>query len=252
LITKFLDKIFLKLKSFNFFKVKFVRGEKIKIKINSGIELWRSRAYEKKEPETLDWIDNFNKGDVFYDVGANIGVYSLYASKKKCKVYAFEPASNNYSSLLKNIEINKLNICSYGIGFSNKEKISILNLVSTIEGDSQHNLNKSQKIYSRKFKFGQGTFITSLDNLIYKHHFPIPNHIKIDVDGHEKEILLGAKKILKSKKLKSVMIEINFKNHNEYSFISNIMKKNNFHIKNRSKRVFTNKLIKAQNIYFFR
>ena len=151
-------------------------------------------------------------------------------------MYAFEPASNNYSSLLKNIEINKLNINSYGIGFSNKEKISILNLVSTTEGDSQHNLNKSQKIYSRKFKFGQGTFITSLDNLIYKHHFPIPSHIKIDVDGQKKKFI-RSKKILKSNKLKSVMVEINFKNHNEYSFILNIMKKSNFYIKNRSKEL---------------
>ena len=84
------------------------------------------------------------------------------------------------------------------------------------------------------------------------HHFPIPNHIKIDVDGHEKEIFLGAKKILKSKKLKSVMVEIYFKNYNEYSLILNIMKKNNFQIKNRSKRIYSNKLIKAQNIYFFK
>ena len=167
-------------------------------------------------------------------------------------MYAFEPATNNYSSLLKNIEINKLNVNSFGIGLSNKEKISILNLVSTIEGDSQHNLNKNQKIYSRKFNIKQGTFVTSLDDLIYKHHFPIPNHIKIDVDGHEKEILLGAKKILKSKKLKSLMVEINFKNYKEYSLILNIMKKNNFHIKNRSKRVYSNKFIKAQNIYFYK
>ena len=71
--------------------MKSVRGKKIKIKINSGIELWRSRAYEKKEPETLDWIDNFKKGEIFYDVGANIGVYSLYASKKNVRCTPLNP-----------------------------------------------------------------------------------------------------------------------------------------------------------------
>lgn len=252
MINKIIDKLILLAKTINFKKIKRVRKEKIIVNVASGIELWRSRTYNSKEPETLDWIDNFKKNEIFFDIGANVGLYSLYAAKRSCKVYAFEPASNNYSSLLKNIEINKLNVDSYGIGLSNKEKISILNLVSTIEGDSQHNLNKNQKIYSRKFNIRQGTFITSLDDLIYKHHFPIPNHIKIDVDGHEKEILLGAKKILKSKKLKSVMVEINFKNYNEYSLILNIMKKNNFQIKNRSKRIYSNKLIKAQNIYFFK
>ncbi len=252
MIQKIFDKFIVFFKSFKFIKTKNIREKKIYIKVNSSIELWRSRTYETKEPETLDWIDSFKKNEIFYDIGANIGIYSLYAAKKKNRVYSFEPASNNFSSLLKNIEINKLNIRSYGIALSNKEGISNLNLVSTVEGDSQHNLNKNQMIYSRKFKFEQGIFSTSLDNLIHKYSFPFPNHIKIDVDGHEQNILMGANKILKSKKLKSIMVEINFKNQKEYKSILKIMSKNKFLIKNKSKRIYTNKKIKAQNVYFVR
>lgn len=250
MINKLIDKLILSSKTFNFKKLIKVRKEKIIININSSIELWRSRTYNSKEPETLNWIDRFKKKNVFFDIGANIGLYSLYAAKKKCDVYAFEPASNNYSSLIKNIESNKLNIHSYGIGLSNKEKLSSINLVSTIQGDSQHNLNRKQKIYSRDYKLKQGLYITTIDNLVYSHKIPTPHHIKIDVDGHEKEIIMGAKRTLKSKKIKSLMIEINYKNKSEFHFINSIMKKSGFKLKEKSKRVYSNKFIKAQNFYF--
>ena len=250
MIYKIIDKIILLAKTINFKKIKRVRKENILINIASGIELWRSRTYNSKEPETLDWIDNFKKKDVFFDIGANIGLYSLYAAKKKCKVYAFEPASSNYSSLIKNIEINNLKINSFGIGLSNEEKLTFINLVSTIQGDSQHNVNNKQKIYARNYKIKQGLFITTIDNLISKHKIPFPQHIKIDVDGHEKEILLGAKRTLKSKKIKSLINKINYKNRNEFKFIMNILINSGFKLRSKSKRVYTNKFIKAQNFYF--
>lgn len=250
MINKIIDKLNLIAKTINFRKFINVRKEKIIINISSSIELWRSRTYNSKEPETLDWIDGFEKKDVFFDIGANIGLYSLYAAKKKCTVYAFEPASNNYSSLIKNIELNKLNINCFGIGLSNKEKLTSINLVSTTEGDSQHNLNHNQKIYSRKYKLKQGLFITTIDSLINNHKIPIPNHIKIDVDGHEKEILIGAKKTLKSNNVKSIMIEINYKNKSEFQFVNNLMKNSGFILSNKSKRIYSNKHIKAQNFYF--
>src|SRR5881394_2354315 len=54
---------------------------------------WRARSILIKEPETLEWIDDFRKGEVFWDVGANVGVFSLYAAFRHATVYAFEPSA---------------------------------------------------------------------------------------------------------------------------------------------------------------
>ena len=55
----------------------------------------------------LEWIDEFGEGGAFYDIGANIGIYSLYhAVTKSGKVYSFEPSVFNLRQLAKNISIN--------------------------------------------------------------------------------------------------------------------------------------------------
>ena len=44
---------------------------------------YRHRTFFSKEPETIEWIDKFEDNSVFYDIGSNIGIYSLYASISK-------------------------------------------------------------------------------------------------------------------------------------------------------------------------
>ena len=65
----------------------------------------RAKTFLTKEPDTIEWIEKFNEKDVFLDVGANIGIYSLYAAKKVSKVWALEPESLNYAMLNLNILI---------------------------------------------------------------------------------------------------------------------------------------------------
>ena len=75
-------------------------------------------TFSTKEPETLDWIDSFSEGITFWDIGANIGLYSIYAaSKKNCQVFSFEPSVFNLELLARNINLNKL-----------QEKITIIPL----------------------------------------------------------------------------------------------------------------------------
>ena len=250
MIIKIFDKIKILLQNYIFIKKTNILGKKILLKINSEIELWRFRTYKTKEPETIEWVNKFRKGEIFFDVGANVGLYSLFADKKGCKVFSFEPAAKNFSSLIDNIYLNKSNIMPYCIGLSNAENLKHINLVSTIAGDSQHNLDEKSKIYSRKYLYKQGIFSTSIDSLIERFNFPIPNHIKIDVDGHEKQIIQGAQKTLRSKKIKSLMIEINFKDKDEVQSITRILNNCKFKIQNKSKRIYSNKKIKAQNFYF--
>ena len=84
----------------------------IKFFTPNQITSWRVNTYFSKEPETLEWIDSFeNKDDiVFWDIGANIGLYSIYNSIKnpKSTTIAFEPSSSNLRILTRNISINNL------------------------------------------------------------------------------------------------------------------------------------------------
>ena len=66
----------------------------------------RARTFFEKEPETLAWIDSFPPRSVFWDIGANVGVYSMYAALRSHSVSSFEPAASNYFALNRNIALN--------------------------------------------------------------------------------------------------------------------------------------------------
>ena len=140
-ILVFLDKIFKiitkrsVLISFNDFiqersyKSIKILDKEIKFFVPNQITNWRVDTYFSKEPETLEWIDSFEKKEnlIFWDIGANIGLYSIYNSLKnpKSTTIAFEPSSSNLRVLTRNISINNLekNIKVVPIPLTNKENI---------------------------------------------------------------------------------------------------------------------------------
>ena len=84
-------------------------GQKITFFTPNAITKYRAKTFSTKEPETLDWIDSFDENAVMWDIGANIGIYSIYAAKvKNVKVFAFEPSVFNLEFLAKNIYVNDL------------------------------------------------------------------------------------------------------------------------------------------------
>jgi FkbM family methyltransferase len=186
-----------------------VRGQRISIGARSALELWRCDTYETKEPETLDWIDGFSKDDVLFDVGANIGLYSLYAAKRGVRVCSFEPESQNYAGLANNCLSNGLtNMTPYCMALADREHFDLLYVTSTNPGDSQHNLGAENPVFRRECSGTQGIFASTLDRLCFEHGFPIPQHLKIDVDGLEDRILEGAQKVLTHPGFRSLLIEI--------------------------------------------
>ena len=62
--------------------------------VPNKVTKWRIETFYEKEPETLEWIDSFNnaKKIIFWDIGANIGLYSIYAALKHKNI---EIISNN-------------------------------------------------------------------------------------------------------------------------------------------------------------
>ena len=116
---------------FSYKSVKF-DDNRFQLVTGTGNEAHRAFTFFSKEPETLGWIDSFRDVSgiadfVVFDVGANIGIYSLYArtKHKSARVYSFEPEAQSFASLCRNIDANKLDMVmpfqialskSYGLG----------------------------------------------------------------------------------------------------------------------------------------
>lgn len=175
-----------------------------------------SRSDMRKEPVTYEWIESFAEGDVFWDIGANVGVYSLYAAKRGHKVVAFEPAAMNYFVLAKNVELNGLDnqIVFLNVALHDKSGLDILHMPHTQIGGAQHSFGVPQSRLRRHeassptIAFKQSTLGFAIDDFIAKYPVAFPNHIKIDVDGNEDRVIIGARETLKDRRLKSLQIEI--------------------------------------------
>lgn len=168
---------------------------------NVSCEL-RADLWRKKEPNTNKWIEGFNSESVFLDIGAHIGVYSLYAASLGHKVLAFEPEALNYSELCKNIYLNDLSdkIQAYPAAISDMNGLSHLNVLNFMPGRSHHNFNS----FVNKKAFKQGAIGFKLDDLKL---YPQPDYIKIDVDGFEDKVVKSGRKTLTQ--CKSILIETN-------------------------------------------
>jgi len=174
---------------------------------------WRVQTHFTKEPETIEWIQTFREGEVLFDVGANIGLYSIYAALRGVDVVAFEPESQNYALLNKNIFINQLSeqVMCFNLALSSHDSIEYLYIPKFEWGGALNNfgvpLNWQHKEFTPIFK--QGVIGFSLDSFLDFYPSKFPMHLKIDVDGLENAILFGAKRTIEDSRLKSVLIEIN-------------------------------------------
>src|SRR5437667_2116525 len=97
------------------------------------------RELAEREPETLDWIDRFETPCTFWDVGANIGTYALYAAlRREISVLAFEPAPASYAALCRNIEANGSSdrLQAFCVALSGDTRLGSLNMTATNAGTS--------------------------------------------------------------------------------------------------------------------
>ncbi len=223
------------------YKKKNILGRNIIFFTPNEITDWRINTFFTKEPETLEWIDSF-KGEkiVFWDIGANIGLYSLYAAIKhpNIEIVSFEPSVNNLRILSRNIYKNNFfkQIKIFQLPLSEQENtFSNMNEMEFIEGWSMSTFGESKDFEGSIFKPNHAykLFGTNINYLLDKKILKFPNYIKIDVDGIEHKILLGANNHLKNNDLKSLSIELNENYDEQFNSVNNLMIKNNFTIKQR-------------------
>jgi FkbM family methyltransferase len=171
------------------------------------------REFETREPETLAWIDSFATPCRFWDIGANIGVFSIYAGlRPEIEVCAFEPAAASYAALCRNIEANRLGdrVQAYCVALSDRTELGRLNLSGTNAGSVFNAFESTEDCFGSEIAivFRQGMLGFSVDGFRRLFGLPAPNYLKIDVDSIEERILAGASETLRDPDLRSVLIEL--------------------------------------------
>lgn len=212
-----------------------INGKKINFFTPNRLTEHRVNTFEQFEKEGIKWISNFDEDSIFWDIGSNIGLYSIYASclKDKIDVVAFEPAPLNYSILSRNVSINRLSekIKIFQLALSNRVNDFLTMTESEfVEGKAKHSIFGSKSVVNEnKYKI----FSTNIDYLIQNKFLKEPNYLKIDIDGNEKEVLENGKSIFDGNSLRSVSIEINELEKDNTKYFMNFFKKNNFKVENK-------------------
>lgn len=170
---------------------------------------WRVNSLMTKEPDTIAWLATMTPGDLLYDVGANMGQYSLLAAKRGIRVHAFEPESQNFALLCRNIAINKFDaiLMPWPLALSDVTGLDHFYVQQLLPGNSCNSFGDSVNFHleAKQYGFTQGCYGTTLDTFALDHGWP--THIKIDVDGLEHRVLAGAQRALEG--VKSVLVETN-------------------------------------------
>lgn len=155
-----------------------------------------------------EFLSRINDNDTFWDIGANIGLYSMIIArtKKNTKVFAFEPEKEAFKLLEKNIagnNITNINCINAALGNNNEEKI--------IYSSDTPNFGAHSFVQRTDYKLkkkGQSVHVLTADKVIKESIADTPSVIKIDVEGAEILVLEGMTELLKNPSLRIILIEV--------------------------------------------
>ena len=167
---------------------------------------------------------------IFWDIGACVGNFSLFAANRAKEVLSFEPDGLTYSSLLKNIFNSGLeNITAYPIALGNINTLSDLYMKDFRVANAYNTVGREVDFAGKLYKseFSQKIIQLRADTLLSSYSITPPTHLKIDVDGNELQVLEGCGEILKNDKLKFVIVELDFDNREALSSLQ-ILKNSGF------------------------
>tara|TARA_B110000008_G_C16967000_1_gene562461 strand:+ start:690 stop:1493 length:804 start_codon:yes stop_codon:yes gene_type:complete len=188
--------------------------------------------FNKFEIEILVLKSLIKKNFICFDIGCCHGSYARLLTKLSKQVYAFEPEKENFN-YLKDV-MNQKNLKIYNLAISDKEKISKLyipkinhkkntGMSSLLQNTNNENfkLNKYNGLVSQKVK------TITLDSFVKKNRIKKIDFIKIDVEGHELQVLKKATNVLK-KNRPILMIEILNDKKKDYKKVFKLMRKLNY------------------------
>jgi FkbM family methyltransferase len=164
------------------------------------------QRYKAEKNVIEDLIEELNQDDVFYDVGANTGIYSLFAAQvcEEGEVISFEPYPPNVNILRKDILRNNIeNISIYDIALSNTDGVVTFN-----QPKNEDVGYGSASIIPDESKDTMQIQSTTGDKLVSENEIPPPNILKIDVEGSEPLVIGGLEKMLKDSRCRLIYCEI--------------------------------------------
>ena len=196
----------------------------LRVVVSTSLERKKRTRPRTYEPFTVDSLEaNVAPGDRFYDIGANIGTFSLMAGamlrvgtddEPAGGVFAFEPSYSTYQRLCDNVCLNGLDgtIVPVPLLLAASSGLGVLAYRDRSPGASRHRvLEDRQAAFDKAERKGernlQRLVMLALDDLIGVCRLPPPSLMKIDVDGGELEFLRGARATLRDPALRSLIIE---------------------------------------------
>ena len=202
----------------------------VKFHSPNWITRYRAKTILSKEPETIAWINSMAEGSVLWDIGANVGTFSIIAASRKIHVVAVEPSFINIELLNRNVISNEVTdfvtVVPIGLG----SKTAIVNFFMTSSyftwGGAHNSLGSNLGAGGKSLKNALKTkaICFSVDQLVEVLNLPSPHHLKIDVYGLEIEVLKGATNTLKN--IKTVLVEVDSEFSGHVVGVEEILKSN--------------------------
>lgn len=187
----------------------------IRLQTPNEVTRYRAQTFSTKEPETLEWIDQYGGEGAFYDIGANVGLYSLYYSKvHPGTTFAFEPSTLNLGLLTTNIAQNGMSsrIIVVPVPITDYNQTAAFRMSMLDEGGAMSTFGRDYGHDGKRLDSMLEFEVPGLSlDFVVEHGIvgEAPTIMKIDVDGIEHLILRGARNLLSTPTLKTVLIEVN-------------------------------------------
>lgn len=181
--------------------------DKLVMEANTEIEQSMRLNACAKEPFTVELIESLSPGEVFWDVGANVGSYTLLAAARQLATVAFEPVSENYGTLCRNLALNGMldSVVTLPIALGPATGLTWFHRMDMRSGAASHFV--SDDPHKRSFH-KQMMPVLPADQAQAMFGLPWPHAIKLDVDGGEQDVLAGAVGILACESLRHLLVEL--------------------------------------------
>ncbi len=211
-------------------------GAEIMLSVPSKTAQSRLRGCAK-EPWTVQWIEDWIRPDeVLYDIGANVGAYSLVAALSpgvRARVVAVEPGYPTFAALSDNVVRNGAQdrVTALGVALGRATTLETLHLRTLDAGAALHTLGGHEGPSGAVYRQPVLTF--RLDDLVERFGLPRPEHVKLDVDGTELDVLAGADRTLSDPSLRTVLAELD---EEEAGQLEAVLAKHGLHLHERFRR----------------
>ena len=191
-------------------------------------------------PKILKYLLNLNL-KVAFDVGAYEGETLEYLLKIKSidKIYSFEPQILSYNKMIKKYDFNnRIILNNLALSNNSEDKVFFINTLTSTSSFSHLDDNSlwlkiKNTILNEKNSIKNSIILktSTIDSYVNENDIDKIDLLKIDTEGHEFQVLMGAKKTINENKIGYILIEIHsskmYKNYSK-SKIEEFLKKNNF------------------------